>query len=467
MKYIFLVTYFCCFLIDFYVNTGHRSVPFYYFVVGLFIFLMVVFHTRFLIHKIWLNINTKSFQILILFLFWAFVSILISSITGKFYFSGFVLAFLGGVGVTIFLVYCTMIIALPEMVSYKTLIKATYIFLLILFILGIIQFIGLYFHIDIINDLFNFLSNRRGEHKTKTRVFTLFVEPSYYGYFLVLVAPIVYYLSVAKEKLFKSMIIDAYLKKVTLILMIINLFLTQSPPFILMGTILLAILFSYRFLRTLKIPALIKVNAILLFILIILLIGQFDLLKKEEVAPVIEDTFVERIMTVIESAGKPDDLYEKEGSLMTRYVTAYNSAILFLEHPLFGIGYGNMTREMIRQLKESPIPIGRELEKYIALSIEEEAIGATSSIFFRTLAETGIIGIFLLFLFVWSLYFWMQKNSNLFEGIEKEFFNGLKLFLILFIITSFYTSYLHSPYLWIFFGIAQSMIVKSLSMKTE
>ena len=468
MKIIFFLAYIFCFASNFYIGAGLRAIPLYFFWTGLFLFLCAAFYPKISYRKLLANYKTRSFKWLLLFAVWSLVTVAISLYTGHFYYSSFLNAIFGGLICTIFFVFLTIIIALPELINFKAFIKVTFIIFAVIFVLGLIQYACMAMGINFIKQGFYFISNRRlimgGGYTDDTRIMTLFLEPSVYAYFIIIISPFVYGLCFSKNKIFSNTLYDRIIKYTVFCLMLINLLLAQSPPYIVIGVLLLLIILGHWFRRLKMLPGVFIVNILILVMIIASFVVSLDIFHQEKKALIKMHSPIERVIRVIENIDEPEKLYIVEGSLITRYVIFYNSVYIFLKNPLFGVGYGNFTKAITDQLRESPIDIGWELEQYIKYTDEtEEFTGPTSGIFFRTLAETGLIGIILLFGFFISLLLKIQKLEKFYKDIEKDFFVAGKYYIIIFLCTSFYTSVLHWVFIWIFAAILQAMVVFKLS----
>jgi O-antigen ligase len=215
-------------------------------------------------------------------------------------------------------------------------------------------------------------------------------------------------------------------------------------------------------------PVLLTIKKILqdpVYIVRVILISAFVLLVFVNILSVgnnldISETFLNRVVITFKNIDNYEGLIAAEPSLATRIGLYVNYFILGLKNPILGIGYGNLTYLIDRQLALSPIPLTSELTA--RFTHNAQSTGGSPNIFFRFLAETGIVGIIFLYLFFFSLITAINKNLPDYSGIEKEFLTGLKYFLIALIITSIYDSTLNHPINWIIIGIIQAMITNTV-----
>lgn len=463
MQILFLITFILGFLPNLYFGKDTLAIPIYSCFFGLYLFLCFFLKPGFTLSKILLLTKSKAFSMFMLFVTAVIISIFISGIKGTFFLQGFLLSFFGGLILTVLLIYLGVFIGVPQIIDYKRIIKITLIIFFVLFVLGIIQFSCLYFQIEPITKMFHLLSNRRmligGYFDTSTRIYTAFQEPSLLGYFIILVCPIVYSICYSKVTLFKSTLTDIIIKQLTFSLMVLNLVLAQSPPFFLLGVIILIVFFVCKTLKSSEnaLSLAFIINMVVIITISTIFLGNFY--SKKDVISTLQKTFVNRIINEVENFNNPDYLTEG-GSFTTRIILFINAYEIFKKNPLIGVGYGNMTKVMINQLRQSPILLNWELAQYFEkVGQEDPATGASSAIFYRSLAEVGIIGTVFLYLFFLSLIVSIDKSLKKFDGIEKDFLIGSKFFLLLIMLTSFYTSFLHMSYIWIFIGLTHSLLL--------
>ncbi|MEW5819692.1 MAG: O-antigen ligase family protein [Cyanobacteriota bacterium] len=282
-----------------------------------------------------------------------------------------------------------------------------------------------------------------------------------FGYFIILTCPIIYTLCFSRERIFKTSISDLIIKKLTFILMAIDLILSQSAAYYFIGALIIIAFLIIKLLKSkfsLKIKYIFNALIAITGFLLIINFMSFNIINH-----LLNETPFNRVIKVILNIDDREGLYEAEGSFATRVILFYNAYCIFQKNPLFGVGYGNMTREMIYQLDESPIPLNWEVEYYLKASRESLTVGASSAIFFRSLAETGFIGTILLYLFFLTFIIKIDLTLKVYDGIEKDFLIGAKYFLIILILSSFYTSILHATYMWVLIGITHSLLLVNKS----
>ena len=147
-----------------------------------------------------------------------------------------------------------------------------------------------------------------------------------------------------------------------------------------------------------------------------------------------------------------------EGSLSTRVMCYINTTIVFLKNCLLGVGWGHLGLDLIAQFKVSPVPLTMEIIKSMTRSTDKTTYGLV--IGYRIMAETGIIGTILFYLFPIVLFKKVKTIANQTCGDLNLLFSIYKEYLIFFIIFSFYESLLYAPFYWILFGLITASIYK-------
>lgn len=467
-RFLFIISFILCFFECFGIIIGNLFIPYYYIGFGMLFSFALLLKPK-LIFKIINQLNrTISFKLLKFFIVWIIIGIIISIFTGKFSFRGFLFSFIGGVVFSLLLPYLSVILCISRIIILRDIIKLTLITFLILYFFGVLEFIIYYFDIDFFKSIFiafvnkytfNYQLNSRLVHYSfgLPRISGVFLEPSYFAYFIVISSPITYLICFSKNQLFKNIVSDKVFKILSLVLMWVCLLLTQSPIFFLIFVI---ISFSIYFLKNNRSffnpKVLIIINSCMLAVVLLIFLEYNLGLNCLNLNFSVENTFLNRIISTIENFKDINNLITVEDSFATRLILYVNYFIIFIKNSVFGVGYGNLTNVIYSQLYSSPLPLTPELFSRIQTGSQ---IGSSATILLRYLSETGIIGTLLIYSFFFNLIFKINKIFKTFIGIEKDFLIGLKLFLIIVICTSIYDSSPNSPILWVFIGIVQSMII--------
>lgn len=469
LKFISIITLFCLFASMFFVPIGKGvALPFY--MVFLIIFVLYNLYMNYPEFKTNLKnlYNSASFKIFLLFFLWVFIGIIWNIAIGRFNSAFIVRAFIGGLVFSMLVPYVFSYCISFRLFTLKQLAQIIFILFLFIYVMGFLDFIGNSFHVVFIRKFLNIFVSRfmfdesfagavSGEANFSgvTRIASIFQEPASLAGFIALTAPIAYKLCFSNSKLFNNKFIDLYLKINLFGLLVFNLVGTQSPIFIIFGVFLLICALVKKYFSLKPINLIISLNLWCLFILVCFGLSHIDLNLN------LYKTIFARVYVVIENLGNTNflDLMLIDKSFAARFVTFANSFIIGLKNPIFGVGFGNLITEIIKQLQDSPIPLTEELTKRIILS-SKGVSGLPSSILFRTMAETGIVGaIFLYAFFFRTLYLLNKKLKQYTTSLEKDLLIGFKYFLIILIFTSFYSSNLNLPVEWIFLGIIQSFIL--------
>jgi len=102
------------------------------------------------------------------------------------------------------------------------------------------------------------------------------------------------------------------------------------------------------------------------------------------------------------------------GSRMTYWETAW---LIFLSHPVFGVGLGNFTLYFSRFIPYQQLTSTPQLLRHIVPYPGRIRVISVKQFLFRILAETGLVGgaiffVFLLILTAGALYLWLSKDKE-------------------------------------------------------
>lgn len=213
------------------------------------------------------------------------------------------------------------------------------------------------------------------DRMTSNRVFATFVYPNLFASFLLFLIPIAFFLTISKEKLWIRGI-----SGITLIIAIWNIFLTGSSGGLYVFLFVLQLMFLFLILNTKKLKVILPL--VIIFEMLIVYGGyKMDKLPKMS-------SFVDRI-------------------------SYWNSAIaVFKEHPVIGVGTENYRYYYLKY----KLPGAMEAKH-------------PHSILFASLAETGLGGMFFLFLFLVLAGINLFRKLSVFLLYEGLFFSYLAFFL--------------------------------------
>lgn len=337
--------------------------------------------------------------------------------------------------------------------SVKRLIKYLYICFYTILVIGLIDFAVCYFKIKPLMNAVYMLANERFFYDKGgvlirhyigniVRVKSIFVEPADFGYFICLILPFVYGFVTSKYTFFRNFYLNKFLKITFLPLAVFNLILTQSPIYLIFG-------FTELIFLSLKqiIKLIVKYNIILL----ILMLTAFVMLSIFNVQYDISGTFMNRILKTFGSIGNLDEFVIAEGSLATRLINYYNTLCVWLKHPFFGVGPGELNNQIYIQTLNSSIPLTEE----ILIKLKRETYTYNTTFFYKYLAETGITGIMFLYYFFYKIYKHLSVNIKiLIPSVYKDFYLSIRNFMIVYVILTFYSYGYLNLYIWVLIGIA-------------
>lgn len=448
-------------------SIGSMFIPYLFILEGVIFVLMLLFNRNFL-NDIMLLCRKTPFLYMFLFFIWASFTVIVSMFQGTFYLKSFIFGYIGGL---IFCVLCPLLFSYfinKNFVPAENFIKLYVIIYLFVFGLGIIEFIIKQYDLDLAVMLVSLFNNRRiglslgdGSLSLIWRIKSIFDEPAVLGEFIYLNIPIIFSLVLSKYKIFESKLFNKTIKLVLIPLTAAVLILTKSPITLVFTVIITLFYFYKNIIYTVKKYYLI-ITAFLLAVFLLFILYTLG----SGVNINLEQSYLMRIVNTIKNMSSIHDLIDAEPSLATRIINYANNMLVFMKYPLFGTGYGNMSSYMVVQMQNTPLPLTQELW---GMLIKQQG-GIASAIFYKAAAETGIIGIILLFVFGIKTYLLNKKLIKISDGIIKDFLQGINFYLIVFMtFVFFYNSNLHSTQYWLIFGFiyAYSAVLRKRTLKHE
>ncbi len=305
----------------------------------------------------------------------------------------------------IFPVFLYFIFIIDKYITYDNYIKIFVRLFYVMLILGLISYAGRFFNIELINSIFDFFANVRIIKFTNVgyggissgyeayglpRLDGLFEEPSFYARFMYVFLPLIYSVTLSKIKLYKNYFVNNFVKATIIPLAWLNLILTQSPIYLLLFFFITLVYFYKYIISLIKRHILLFTSFLIFFvsmIFIFFLSVNFN------------DTYLARIINTVTSSSF-DDFVAEEQSLGGRIVCFINLFIIFLKHPLTGVGLGNLSDIMYRQMLSSPVVLTPEIVQNMLTSIQtKQKFLFNSNLLFADLAQYGFIvfGIFVWF----------------------------------------------------------------------
>lgn len=395
------------------------------------------------------------FSLYTIFLIYTVISFVILMIIIKAKFFSFIIPFVGGlifqIGFALLLgAYCAY-----YKFSSKKIMQIINIVLFIIFSIGIIDFISAFFYITPIMDLIQMFSNEQlcvfGTITPKVyvggipRVQSIFIEPSVLGSFTTLMLPFIYKIGSSPYKYYKNFILNFVLKKALIPLAWLNLLLTQSPIFLVFAVLLTLLYYLKTIIKSIK-----KHFKSIFFLLIVLFTFLYVFLISSGIN--LTETYLNRILIVIDALGNFDKLVQTEGSLATRLNYYINELCIWSQHPIIGVGLGGMKNYVEKQMTyHSPIPLTMEILMKIYLSPK---FAILTGFFYKYITETGLIGIGLLYAYLINIIKNLKNISKfLHNGIDKDLLGALIWFIVFFIFLGFYNIGYMDLYIWCIIGL--------------
>lgn len=452
IKFLIFITLILLFLPSFCFIIGSQFIPvFIPAILGIF-FILAIFYPKQLISNTLYFYKKTPFKYLVIFFVWSITTIIVSIFRGKFFIGGFITSTLGGLLCSVMLPCLFTFFVTSKYINTKTFIKFLYLFFWFIFLLGILDFIIFYFDIPLLKEIITIFSNKRLltlETTEATRFLvgnfprarSIFDEPSFLGYFIFVVSPLVYEWTLNEFKIFKNNYLNLLIKRTIIPFMWISLVLTQSPIFLIFNIIFSSFYFlvikkGYKKLVKLFIP--ISISLIFISIIIIFSTSKIDF----------STTYINRIILVIQNIKSFEDFIMVEPSLGTRIIIIINAIQMGLHNIFTGVGYGNMSYLIADQLSQSTMPMTDELQRFVFLDKTTPA----STIFIKVFSETGILGTFIFYYFLIKEIIILNKLKYIFNGKEKFIISSFKLFLIVYLLSTLYSSLLNDTYIWLIIG---------------
>lgn len=342
--------------------------------------------------------------------------------------------------ICLFLCYVSIAFIANRFIKLKTIIKIIYGVWFLILVLGIVDFISYSLHIKPITFFLEQTHNIEifvWKHKLNKvfinglpRVQSIYVEPGFLAENIFLFLPLLYHLSLSKFKIFKNNIVNNITKKMTIPLLWINLILTFSPIWLvgcLISTLIYAKDFIIRFIKKYFINYIIIV-LICLFTLSFLCSFAGDK---------ISNSYLGRIIKVVQNLSSIDNIIEAEPSLGTRLSCIINQIDIAMLSPIIGHGHSNKTDLMVSQIKlgKSPVVVTGEMILYI---VQSEKPSFQSPPFVDIFIRYGLIGIILYYSFIIRILLYLKDYRKLYFGRDYSFICGLSGTIISYIVLTLY-----------------------------
>ena len=465
-KYLFylsIITFVLMFFTALVINLGLIFVPVYFILESVIIFL-ILFLKKDKFFKFVLNIK----NILVVKIFYTYIgvcilSLFISIIYHYFSLSSFLTGVIGNLIFAMLIPYLLVIYMATHIFEKKFFIKLFYISVFIIFLIGFLEFFIFLYDIPILKDCIDFLSRRRtvlsaslsGTYNVVRpyigmlpRVRAIFDEPSTLSEFIFLISPFIYNYTLSANKLF-NLKYEQTFKKIFLGLMWFNILLAGSPIYIMLF-LLSTFICTYKKIYSFIINNFYKVIFIFTFIIATILCFIKGIYNIN-----ISETFIIRIFNTLKSFGSYEYFSLLEPSLATRITCYINAFVLFLKHPILGIGYTSLTKALYIQMLHSPVVLTAELSNKL---LRDNGMGFPLAYMFRILAETGIVGSAIFLSFLGINFYYLNKLIKKFVGFDKIFLTSLKISLINLSIMMWYSSITYS-HVWMVFAFIPSYYI--------
>lgn len=343
-------------------------------------------------------------------------------------------------------------------------IKYYLIALLVLLVLGILFFVGYKYDIGIIQAFHSIICNERflatagSTHElgyfAKVRTASTFGEAGWFGEFLFFSIPIAFGLCTSKYRFFKNKYINKIIKKSVMPLIFLNLLLTKSPIWIFWGTLLSLYVYRHYFIKTYR-----------YIFALVLIFTTFLIFMVIDDTNIIGNSKGNEILGRIENVFKFKNDFQAfaivEGSLANRIISYKALWELFTKHPYLGVGYNNTAIYTYKIVISMGLPLTEEMIQNVRDYYFTGKMRINGSLLYTMLSGTGIIGTLLFYLFIFNIILSIGKLQKKCFGLEKIFFQQLKVAILVLTLVSFYSNQMCACYLyWFFFGLCNPFILQ-------
>lgn len=355
---------------------------------------------------------------------------------------------------TLILIFLYPLFGLYIKASIKTILKIIYIMIFATLLIGFVEWFALKYNISIINSIIDFFTNQRYGYDeieyVKPRIHSLYREPSVLASFIFTIFPFVFNFYYLKNKLFKNNWFNLIFKLTLMPLTMIVLFMTESPVYIPVTLIEFVLLFFMQYKNKILNPRFIlNISIVFLFgMTLILFLSKIDFFTSFK-----SDGVITRIGIAMESMTDFNKLSVKENSLATRIQSGIMQWNVFKENPIFGVGvnFGDSYAARLFIKISGSIPMTLEMwERYHVCSY----LHLNFTIFWKMLAECGIIGTFLYFWFFFLLIKISFSIKKYYQGIEYSFIESLQYsILTIALFSNLYNERMERTLFWVLYGL--------------
>lgn len=460
IKKIFLLPLILLFFPAFCIWISVKPIVIYY-LISIAVFGLILFvKPKYLFYQLKILYKTSAFRYYLLFAIWCI-------------FSGLLLVLLGKYKLNVYLYYIFSLLLIDYGLTY---ILPVFVFnnrnfnirffskiflsiYFIIFAIGILEFFGKTFGIDILIFPSDFLGNQRLISNYDTihyldRVRSIFAEPGWLGGFIFLNMPVLYSLTLSKYKIFDNNFINLFIKKSLIPMMWITIIIEQSAIWLIFNLILTVFYFRKYILRFIKKYFLFLLIIFLMIICLIIL--SFNSLSALDLG------FYNRIFNFFMNLNNFDQLIKNDTSLGMRLVSYLITVKIGINNWLLGVGLGNTGYIFPTYYSPLNFPYLVELtQNYTKSFYLTDKMSYNGAIPYQFFAETGIIGLSLFYLFVYKTYKMLNKVKLFFTNLEYDFIQGLSFTVISSAIIIFYDIPEAYYYIWFLFGLTNIFIFKA------
>ena len=434
-----------------------KPVSIFFIVTTLFFILYNLFFAKKFIKILFFAYKKTPFKYFVYWFSWIVISGLILVLLNKYTIGHYIYYLVLFLIINMTLPLLLPIITITKRLHLQKFIKFYCIMSIIIFSLGMLNFIGSIFEISLVKNLFNMvvvnsrsLSGGLGTVAMYgNRVYSVFAEPGWFAGWICLNLPIFYYLSKKENKIFEQSFLNKLIKILLIPMAWLCLVLTQSPIWLIFSLIVTFVMYFKNLVFYIKKQFIAIITGIIITGVILIITSNYIDLKEKYLVRIFNVFLIKDII----------DFIHIEASLSNRLLCYYHSILVFIKYPLLGIGLGNAKYYIASFFETSNLPLTPEIYAYLDIYYLTGKMNYNGAFFYDLLAETGIFSFLLFYFFIYKLRVVLNKNLKFINSKTiQNFAKGIRFSLLIFIPLSLYDICFPFVHIWFLFGLAITIL---------
>lgn len=404
-----------------------KPIVIYYIISSIVFSIVLIFYTKPFIKKIIFIYKHTPFKYYSYFALWVILS-------------GLFLVFRGGYNIKVYLYYMVSLLLICHSFSYlipamvfgkkdvniRFFAKLFCVIYYIIFIIAVLEFLGICTGQEWLCFPSEFFGNQRflspmNVDVEADRVKSIFAEPGWLGGFIGINLPIIYKLGTSKYKIFKNVVINKLVKYTMIPLTWVTILVAQSAIW-LVFCLLITMIYNLKNIYRIIVKHFFVIFGVLI-LLAIILIPTITFLNNNTKSL----GYYARIFTFFKNILSFDAIVMADQSLGTRLVSYVLCIQCGIKHWLLGVGLGNLQYVMPKIFFNSHMPYVGELWYKFNRDYTLNRMDYSGVIPYQFFAETGAVGLFLFYRFIYKSIIILKHIKNRFFNIEYDFAQGVFL----------------------------------------